>query len=235
MGSAVNVEDTFHSVLEREFNHESASTRYEFINFGVENYGLGEMMGTIHHKAMRYDPDMILFVMTGFTPEIRWEPHEKPFVPLTHENTGWTSYVALKLKGLLGINRGQSANKQELRDTVRRGEWGLYFKQVQQAFDELAALSDASGIPIAAAWLRLNKTTTSSTEKLGHLFLQRAAEKNITGVVVDLESYLKLGEPVHKLLVNRSGKHPNSYGHKLIATQLREKIFSDGAPTIPAP
>ncbi|NOR18592.1 MAG: hypothetical protein GQ538_00715 [Xanthomonadales bacterium] len=144
-------------------------------------------------------------------------------------------YVALKLGGLLGINLRQSGNREDLRDTVRREEWGLYFKQVQQALDELAALSDASGIPVAAAWLRLNKTYTSSTEKLGNLFLQRASEKNITGVVVDLESYLKPGEPVHKLLVNRSEKHPNAYGHKLIAAKPREKIFFNSTPTFPAP
>jgi hypothetical protein len=235
MAAGISIENSFHSLLEQELNQLSDTTQYEFINFGVENYGLGEMMGTIHHKAMRYDPDMILFVMTGFTPAIRWEPHEKPFVPLAHENSGWTSYVALKLKGLLGLNSGQSENKEDLRDTVRMEEWGLYFKQVQQALDELAALSNASGIPIAAAWLRLNKTTTSSNENLGNLFLQRASEKNITGVVVDLESYLKPGEPVHKLLVNRSEKHPNAYGHKLIATQIREKIFFNSPPTIPAP
>jgi hypothetical protein len=236
MGAGVSLEDTFHSVLEDEFNNESNLTRYEFINFGVEHYGLGEMMGTLHHKALLYDPDMILFIMTGHTPAVRWEPHEKPFALLADESSGWTSYVALKLGGLLGINMKQSRNQEELRDTVRRGEWGLYFKQVQRAFNELAALSNSSGIPVAAAWLRLNQANTQgSTEKLGELFLQRTSELNLASAVIDLEKYLKPGEPVHKLLVNRSEKHPNSYSHKIIADQLREKIFFNGALIIPAP
>jgi hypothetical protein len=235
MPAGVSIENSFHSLLENDFNQQSASTKYEFLNFGVENYGLGEMMGTIHHKAMRYDPDMILFIMTGYTPAIRWEPHEEPFVIPAPKNSDWTSYAALQLSGLLGINMEQPSNISNLRDTVKRKEWGGYFRQVERAFDELAALSKTSGIPVAAAWLRINKINTTSTENLGKLFVQRASEKNITGMVVDLEHHLNPGEPLLKLLVNRVEKHPNNFGHEIIAAQIYEKIFFNSLPVIPPP
>jgi hypothetical protein len=235
MGAAVSIENTFHSVLEREFNRESDSTRYEFINFGVENYGLGEMMGTIHHKAMRYDPDMILFIMTGFTPTIRWEPHEEAFAPLPQESSGWTSFAGLKLGGLLGINSDSTPEEKALRDTIRLNEWGLYGKQVQKALDELAIISAANEIPVATAWLRINKSNNSRAENIGKIFLQNTAETIIVGAVIDLEDHLGPGEPIHRLLVNRSETHPNNFGHRIIATELREKIFSDGPPIISPP
>jgi hypothetical protein len=234
MGAAIAIEDAFHSLLEQEFNQESDSTNYEFINFGVENYGLGEMMGTTNHKALRYEPDMILFVITGFTPMIRWEPHETPFVPLPRKNTGWTSYVGLRLAGKLGFNREPAAAKAELRDIAPTARSGLYSKQLERAFNELAAIARARQLRGAVVWLRLNEPGTDNNS-LAEVFLGRAERAGVDGAVVDLENYLEPGQPLRKLLVNRSEMHPNEYGHKMIAAELREKIFPTGPPAIQRP
>lgn len=234
MGAGVDIANAFHSVLEKELALVSGSMRYEFLNFGVEVYGLQEIVGTAKHKAMRYDPDMILFVVTGFTPNIRWNARETAFVPPPRENTGWTSYAALRLSELFGIERDTSGDKEGLIDLIKENEHGLYSKQLQKAFSELAELGKARGIPVAAAWLRLNEKGAADSN-LANIFLKRADNAGMTGAVVDLEKALSKGDSVNKILVNRVEKHPNAYGHKVIADDLREKIFTDDALTSQAP
>lgn len=60
----VSIEDAYHSLLEEELNRNSRSIRYEFLNFGVPNYGPREYLAVMEEKALRYDPDLILI---GFT------------------------------------------------------------------------------------------------------------------------------------------------------------------------
>jgi hypothetical protein len=233
MGAGVDIADAFHSQLEHDLSQTSDSLQYEFINFGVENYGLGEMMATVKRKAMRYDPDMILFVITGFTPTIRWTPHEEAFVQIPRKNPGWSSYAGLRLAGALGLSSKELNYNEGLRDIARKQEKGLYSKQLQRAANELAAISSANEIPVALVWLRLNKN--GADDKLATVFIERAEKVNLTAVVVDLETYLEADEPVSKLLVNRSESHPNKHGHSIIAADLKKKIFSTGAPAYQEP
>jgi len=227
MGSGVQGKDTFHAVLERQFNERSAKQKYEFINFGVENYGLGEMMGTIRHKVLAYQPDMILFIITGYTPAIRWVAHEEPFVPLPVAETHWRSYALLKLRAMLGQSEEGSADVAALRETVRMNEWGLYFKQIRRALDELQDVAVAGNIDIGAAWIRLGAV---EGQKVAELFQSNAAQRGIAATVIDMETFLQPGEPIRRLLVNRVEKHPSPYGHGLIADRLYETVFGSTLP-----
>ena len=234
MGAGVDVDNTFHSVLEKELNQESDAIRYEFINFGVEFYGLGEMIGTIKHKALRYDPDMILFIVTGVTPLIPWEIHEQPFEPSPASENGWTSYVGLKLTNILGLKEKRPDRRNNTAEESDNKDRGQYSRQLQRAFDELAAISAATNIPVATAWLRINESNDDNSN-LADVYIRRAERSHITGAVVDLDKYLQPGEPIHTLLVSRSEKHPNDFGHTIIAIDLREKLFPDVVPAIQSP
>jgi hypothetical protein len=228
MGAGVAIEDAFHSQLEQKFNSADSPVRYEFINFGLENYGLGEMMGALRHKALAYDPDMILFVMTGFTPGIRWAPHDAPFEPLPVEQNAWSSYAYMRLQSALGLQ--QDADEQEaLRDTVGMNEWGAYFKQVQRALDELTELSTANGIAAGVAWLRLNV----EPGRIDEIFLEESAQRGLTGSVIDLDDFLQAGEPVTRVLINRSDTHPNEFAHRQIAERIYTDVFAGQLP-VPA-
>ena len=56
----VELENAFHSVLERRYNAESESTHYQFINFAVGGYSLSQYLAVLKRRALAYQPDHIL-------------------------------------------------------------------------------------------------------------------------------------------------------------------------------
>lgn len=61
MGAGVDIDETFHSLLENRLNSESSNTSYEFINFGVGGYNPPNYLTMLRYKALKYEPDLILF------------------------------------------------------------------------------------------------------------------------------------------------------------------------------
>lgn len=228
MGAGVELEDVFHSVLERDFNEQSTDINYEFISFGVENYGLGEMLGTLRHKALAYQPDMILFIVTGYTPAIRWVQHQKPFVPPPAVDSRWRSYAALRLLSMVGVGGESGSNISALRDSLRSNEYGAYSRQIVRALDELEAIAEENDVAIGTAWIRAR--ASDSERKLAAVVNRRARDRDFAATVIDMEDYLEPGESLHRLLVNRVEKHPNALGHQLIAGTLHREIFGGRLP-----
>lgn len=222
MGAGVKLEEAFHSVLERQFNSAAGSTRYEFINFGVEFYGLQEIVGTVRHKVLRYDPDLILVEITASTPLVLWTPHDTEFVPLPYRNRSWDSLLLHSVSGAFGIASPQSNEANQYREQIVGWDWDAYFGQIERAFDELAEISKTSGIPVAAALLRAN---VRPDDFFGKEFIASAARRGIVAADVNLDIFLQPGETVGKLMVSRAEPHPNPYGHELIARELRRQIF----------
>ena len=64
MPSGVDIEDAYHSILEEQYNQESNSNKYEFINFGVGGYSLKKYLAILKYKALEYNPDHILVGVT---------------------------------------------------------------------------------------------------------------------------------------------------------------------------
>ena len=60
MSAGVNIEDAYHSILEKELNANCPGKNYEFINFGVGGYYLSQYWAVIRKKVMDWDPDIIL-------------------------------------------------------------------------------------------------------------------------------------------------------------------------------
>lgn len=62
--SGVAIENAFHSHLEQRFSEVFAPTRYEFINFARVASTPAQMLATLRHRALEYDPDLILVSIT---------------------------------------------------------------------------------------------------------------------------------------------------------------------------
>jgi lysophospholipase L1-like esterase len=60
MPAGVRAEESYHAVLEDRLNQESSHRSYEFINFGASGYGPRQYLGVLKHRALDYDPDLIL-------------------------------------------------------------------------------------------------------------------------------------------------------------------------------
>ncbi len=75
--AGVRIEEAYHTRLETRLNRERSDVSYEFINFGLGGYSLRQYLGVLKHKAMSYDPDLILI---GFCAANDHEiPSEKKF------------------------------------------------------------------------------------------------------------------------------------------------------------
>lgn len=222
MGSGAELKDLYHSVLERQFNSTIGSKRYEFINFGVEFYGLQEIVATVRDKALRYHPDFILVEVTASTPNVLWTTHETAFVPLPRRNSAWDSMLAQRVTGALGI-ASQEVNEADLyRDIATGWDWDGYFGRIERAMNELAEISKANGIPVGFTLLR---AYVREDDFMGQQFVSNAAERGMAGADVNLDKFLQPGETPLKFLVSRVEPHPNAYGHELIAGELRRQIF----------
>jgi hypothetical protein len=222
MGSAAELADAYHAVLERQFNSAGGSKRYEFINFGVEFYGLQEIVATVRDKVLRYDPDLILVEVTASTPNVRWTTHETEFIPLPRRNKAWDSMLLARVTGALGLASEEVDEAGLYRDLETGWDWDPYFGRIERAFDELAEISKASGIPVAVALLRIK---VRNDDFMGQRFVSSAAERGMAGADVNLDKFLQPGETYLKFLVSRVEPHPNAYGHELIAGELRRQIF----------
>jgi hypothetical protein len=62
--AGVAIEDAFHSLLEQQLSTEFAPLRFEFINFCVGMYGPEQVIATLETRALRYDPDLVIFSAT---------------------------------------------------------------------------------------------------------------------------------------------------------------------------
>jgi hypothetical protein len=62
--SGVEIENAFHSHLEDRFSEVFAPTTYEFINFARVATTPSQMLATLRHRALGYDPDLILVSIT---------------------------------------------------------------------------------------------------------------------------------------------------------------------------
>lgn len=87
--SGVAIEDAFHSRLEERLSAEFAPTRYEFINFAVDAHRPSQILQMLEHRALAYDPDLILVGATPGSVRLllqRWDapPFELRSSPVTH-------------------------------------------------------------------------------------------------------------------------------------------------------
>ncbi|MBN1355725.1 SGNH/GDSL hydrolase family protein [bacterium] len=60
MAYGVPHKDNYHSLLEQRLNSPDSALVFEFLNFAVGGYGLPQYVAMLEHKALPFDPDMIM-------------------------------------------------------------------------------------------------------------------------------------------------------------------------------
>jgi hypothetical protein len=222
MGTGVENHDIFHSVMERDLTEATANMQYEFINFGVEFYGLGEMVATAKHKAMQYDPDMIMLVITDSTPWIRWDQHDETFAIPANYAPATIFYSVLKLRQFFGIAADTDRYDMGLRNTLTPQDNDQVYAQQSRAFKELAKLSADHDTAVAIVRLRSHTDNIGKGNKVQQKVWR---EMGFKGAVVNLDEFLQPGDSPSKLMINRADPHPNKLGHQYIAAELQEILF----------
>jgi hypothetical protein len=206
MGAGVPVEAIWHSQLEEMLNQRNDGWRYELLNFGVEQYGFGEIVATLENKVPEFAPDLILMSVTYFTPTVLWQDPPKPYKLRPRRNPFFDIHTLrviddrLKL-GLFPPDDGKS----ELADPNNIPA------QSQKLAAHLEAFRERYHVPVAiiklaysAAWY--SKSQASPLERSRHLHLLDVRSEVVSS-----------GYKPAQLRVSNWDSHPNPLAHRLIA------------------
>jgi len=217
MPSGVEPEHAWHAVIEDKLAGEAV--RYEVINFGVEYYGLRELVGTLRHKALNWQPDLILVAVTTFTASIRWEePGAGEQLP-DRVYPFFESYTLRAFQKSLGI-APRSSN--EVRNHLAKDDYEARLEQVQRALRELDELT-ADNVPVVVIFLGyvpLKKQIESSVSEL--------ADSLGIELVFANRLFTDLGLTKSRYQISKFDRHPNAAGHYLIAEGLATELAARG-------
>ena len=219
MPSGAEIGVAWHSVLEDRYNLHSKDIRYEFINFGVEFYGLEEIIGTTRHKALKYEPDLIIAGLTATTTAILREPHTQPFVPTSKRNPFFESLAssALGLPWVAGIRRPAPAS------VSNADQWRA---QTITSIRELHAIATSANAELAIVWLGfrpMGKNYRAVMEQLGvpvSLAYEPISTDRGGGW---FETFADI-----RFQTSRFDLHPNALAHGLIADKVQTDLVNSG-------
>lgn len=219
MGTGVLPENNFPAVLERELNERYPDKQVEVINFGVEMYGLRELIGTLEHRAAEWQPDLVLMSVTAYTAFLKWED-PVPRKPLPEPTTPFLqSYSLRALDWVLGT--GYYQYKIDERPLLEDSGPEVYRGQIARAIRELGDFSRRSGVPAYFMWL--------SFMDPGKLEPLMEAECSSSGVkyLPGYESIRGEQNMLQDRTISRFDSHPNTYSHQLIGNWLQERLGSN--------
>ncbi len=207
LGAGVEIEDTYHSLLEDRLNKESGDLQYEFINFGVGAYRMRNKLGTLKFKVLDYDPDLVLFVLDGsqFT-----DKRYRKFVPKYTINSFFISYV-YKLISKNKLFKSKDKRASEFIES-QINQLNLF----NDALRELSVISKNYNIPICIV-------------VLDHDYLHLDLGNKIKILVEENNLYFANTLPAFKdtnfdkFTIYRVDFHPNAQANKLFA----ESIYND--------
>lgn len=204
--AGVEIDEAFHSILEDKLNKENPDLNYEFINFGVSGYRINNKIATLKHKALEYDPDLILFVLDGsqFT-----EDEEKDFIEKPKKNQFFQSFTyKLISKNKLFKNKNKH---QEFLDEHIDG-----LTKFDQDLKELSLISKNNNIPIFIVIL---------DHDYSHIELTKDIKKLVNKNGLYFSSTLPLFRDtnISDLIIYKIDIHPNSKANQIFA----DAIYND--------
>jgi lysophospholipase L1-like esterase len=203
MASGVEREEAWHSVLEQRMADESPDLRYEFINFAVAGYHLGNYFAVLDRRAMRYSPDLVLI---GFTAgnDHQVTPALRKFVPKAEKNGFFSSFL---LTGIWDLLQEESLARRPLTEAQARS--------LERWLAAIKHRCDGAGVPVVLAYL----SRTANVRLAG---VQRLAE-GLGIEVIDTAPAFR-GIPFSDTRILPIDGHPNAFAHRRYADAIYEHL-----------
>ncbi len=224
-GWGVHQDEPYFEVLERRLNAEAADgRRFEALNFAVPGYNTAMEVATFEHKALAFDPDLVIL---HFVDNDLWLPHfmRQPPDVLTFRRSHLLELVTRRF-----ADSGETLSRRS--DLGERRRLGARYRHMagkdgfRTAMARLAALARERAIPVIV--LRLSRRHEHhrlvdevcaehgcKTLSAGPYFHDHLRE---LGVKFTDENW---GDA---FWVSRRDHHPNALGHSLYAAALWDGI-----------
>ena len=253
MAPGVEIEHTYHSLLESRLSREFAPTSYEFVNFGVGAYNASQILSMLKLRALEYDPDLILFAITPMSargllvasaPEREMVPPLPTFpflrsflVELVQLRLGrapdneaaWDDKVGVLEKAFIALTQGLPESD-EAGAPIAPGEWHGFqtraeASQKREGPSILSQLGEISAsMKIPIVIVRLD--IRASKPQLSDLMIgQRARALGI--YYVDTRDALRGISPAN-LRIYELNAHPNARANQIYARVIADYLRSRG-------
>lgn len=175
MPAGVDIEDAYHTVLEDRLNAESSGTSYEFINFAVAGYDPKQYLATLKHKALNYDPDLVLFCMCApvenfhnkehYQQQYKVKPRSYPF---------FKSFFLGRIKNGINPYFKNKSGKPRVEPEKTDSSGPTALQKTRMVFSKLGKISRARDIPVCVVILqhfagqpKVHKIVKDSASKYG--------------------------------------------------------------------
>jgi hypothetical protein len=207
--SGVAIEDSYHSLIEERLNRWHNRVRYELINFAVGGYTFEQYLFTIRHKALAYDPDLILIGFCAGNDDNVHQPDQfpNPYHPLPESYPFYGSFAADAVLHKLDSMRIEQEAGRELAERQSR-----YLARV---FSELAELGRTEDIPIVMVYL--------SNQPANYKPVQEIALANGIEHFVDTSASFR-GTELEDYRILPIDNHPNARAHRIFAERIYEYL-----------
>lgn len=212
MGSGVQQEEIWHSVIESQLNIDNGATRYEFINFAVDQYGLGEIIATLEHKVPAYQPDLVIIAITHYTPTVLWLDSSAVYVEQPRRNPFFNFYTlrVIDMRLQLGLYSDSDTNRESFKGhtTVRQ--------QLERAVERIETFSNQISIPVAVVKLAYMRGWAAKSDTDMSVF-----DTDHEFVYFDIQdAIISHGYKGKQLRISTWDSHPNAIAHQLIAEEV---------------
>jgi lysophospholipase L1-like esterase len=225
MPFGVEIEDAYHSVLEKVYNTESDQETYEFINFGVGGYSLVQYLATLREKSLAYDPDHILvgLCLENDVPVTNLRYRYCDYVPKLRKSNPYFEWWFLRLlEDKLGGRRHRLIGYKE------HGEERLFdLLRMDDVIAEFKDISEERNIGLTFVALRWGFDQNEDDFEAFRRVLFRHEISFVDTAPAFHEANgegYSFREGGSRYAVYRADGHPNAEGHRLFAEAIKRSL-----------
>lgn len=224
VATGVSIESTYHSLLEERLSARYAPVSYEFINFAVGLASPANQVAHLLHRALPYEPDLVLVGVTeaatplyleewtdpklGGNKQPNWMPH---VIRINRRDEGPRSYFLRMVRGEL--NRPITYLPQPPRPTLYPG---------RDVVSRLAEVGRSAELPIVLVRLHYSP---SPQHEVDFALAERAEAEGLYHLDTR-EAFA--GTNPRDFWVSRLDRHPNERAHAIFADVIEEFLLRRG-------
>jgi len=216
MATSVELDQTYHSILEERLNEIYAPQKFEVINFALEFYGFGEIIANVRYKALEYDPDMIILSITPATPAILWEDQKAPFTPTNTVPPFWQSYMYSTMAELANRN-GYARSKRPFVSV----EQGGYPRQIRRALEKISELTKGNDIEVVVIFQTAYELQESQIKVAGMI----ARKEDLRFIYMQFDQMAAEANSNERMTIGKIDGHPSPAAHRLVAEKLLNEVW----------
>ena len=243
MGSGVEHADLFHSRIEAAWREAQPGRSIECLNFGVAGYNLLAYAGVVRHKALAFEPDLVVVCLVANDFK---EPHQRPgrppYEPRALDYPFWRLHLLELLDGgpvggteagLLpwpatraGAAEPGSAGREVARSRPAAQRGGERARKAGYVLEQLRSMAEAcAGRGAELALVYLCHESDAGRAQLGQELADYAAALGIP--YCDTQP-LFAGEDPSELRIFPDDAHPNARANALFAAGIRAFLEERG-------